>query len=381
MDTTNEPGWMTDDVRQYRESARRFAKEVLEPNDVAWRQQRRASREAWKLAGELGLILPDLPEAYGGAGGTAAHAAVAFSELAYSGNPALGLGLNHIVGHYFLRYGTEAQKQAWLPGLADGSVIAAIAMTEPGTGSDLQAVRTRAELRDGRYLINGSKIFISNGQMFDMVVVVAKTDSSQRAKGISLLIVDAKTPGLRRGKALDKLGLEGQDTSELFFDDCAVSAECVLGGEPARGFYQLVEQLPFERAQIALQALGTMRRAYDLTLEYVKQRQAFGKALIEFQNTRFVLADVKATLAATTAYADRIVQQWLDGTLDPVCASMAKFWITERQCDVIDRCLQLFGGYGYMREYSIARLYADARVMRIVGGANEIQRELVGKSL
>lgn len=381
MEGIYSPAWMTPEVAQFREAARRFAREHLEPTDLEWRADRQASRAAWRKAGELGLILPDVPEEYGGAGGTPAHAAVAFEAVAYSGNTGLGLGLNYIVGHYLLRYGTEAQKRRWLPGLASGEVVGAIAMTEPGTGSDLQAVRTRAERRGESYVINGSKIFISNGQLCDMVVVVTKTDPSQGSKGVSLIIVDAATPGFRRGKALDKLGMEGQDTSEMFFDDCTVPADCLLGGQEGRGFYQLMEQLAFERAQIAVNAVGAMTRAYDLALEYVKQRSAFGQALIDFQNTRFVLADVKATVLASSTFADLIVQKWIDGSLDPATASMGKFWLSERQGEVIDRCLQLFGGYGFMREYPIARLYADARAQRIYGGANEIQRELVGRTL
>ena len=372
---------MSEDLVQFGDAIRRFSKEYLEPNDVAWRTQKQATREAWLKAGELGMILPDLPEQYGGFGGTPAHAAVAFWEVGYSGNTGLGLGINHIVGHYILNCGTEAQKQRWLPGLMAGEVIASIAMTEPGTGSDLQGVRTSAERRGDQYVINGAKTFITNGQLCDMVIVVAKTDSSKGSKGISLFIVETNNPGFQRGKALDKIGMEGQDTSEMFFDNCAVAADCLLGGEEGRGFYQLMQQLPYERAQIALWACGAMTRAFDMTVEYVKERKAFGQAIIDFQNTRFVLADVKATVTASRAFTDIVVQRWVDGTLDSVTASMAKFWVTERQGEVVDKCLQLFGGYGYMKEYPIARMYADARVQRIYGGTNEIQRELVGRQL
>jgi acyl-CoA dehydrogenase len=260
-------------------------------------------------------------------------------------------------------------------------VIAAIAMTEPGTGSDLQGVRTRAERRGDDYVINGAKTFISNGQLCDVVIVVAKTDPTQGSKGISLFIVDTDTPGFERGQVLEKIGMEGQDTSEMFFADCTVPADCLLGAVEGQGFYQLAGQLAFERAQIAIGAAGAVARALEITVDYVKERKAFGKPLIDFQNTRFVLADVKATVTATRAFTDMVVQQWIDGTLDSVTASMAKFWCTERQCEVMDQCLQLFGGYGYMKEYPIARLYADARVQRIYGGANEIQRELVGRQL
>ncbi|WP_321916113.1 MULTISPECIES: acyl-CoA dehydrogenase family protein [unclassified Paraburkholderia] len=378
-----QPAWMTDDLLQFRDAARRFAREQLETTDLQCREVKRTSREAWRAIGALGMILPDVPEEYGGSGGTPAHAAIVFDEFGYSGNTGLGLGIgmNHIVAHYVLRYGTEAQKQCWLPGMASGELIAAIAMTEPGTGSDLQGVRTRAERRGESYVINGAKTFISNGQQCDVVLVVTKTDPTLGSKGISLVLVDANTRGFRRGKALDKIGLESQDTSEMFFDDCTVSADCLLGGVEGQGFYQLMQQLPYERAQLALNAVGAMRRAFDLTVDYVKERKAFGKAIGDFQNTRFVLADVKATLTASCAFADQIVQQWVDGKLDPVTASMGKFWITERQGEVMDKCLQLFGGYGYMKEYPIARMYADARVQRIYGGTNEIQRELVGRSL
>ncbi|MES2257042.1 MAG: acyl-CoA dehydrogenase family protein [Pseudomonadota bacterium] len=373
--------WMNEELEQFADAVRRYSKEYLEPTDVAWRENKQASREAWLKAGEIGIILPDVPEEYGGSGGTPAHAAVVFQELGYSGNSGFGLGLNHIVGHYILNCGTEQQKKRWLPGIASGEIIAAIAMTEPGTGSDLQGVRTTAERRGDNYVINGAKTFISNGQLCDLVVVVAKTDPTQGAKGISLLLVDCATPGFERGKALDKIGMEGQDTSEMFFDDCTVPADCLLGGHEGRGFYNLVTQLPFERAQIALTGAGAMARAFDLTLEYVKERKAFGKPLLDFQNTRFVLADVQATVTASRTFVDMVAQKWIDGQLDPVTASMAKFWVTERQCEVMDKCLQLFGGYGYMKEYPIARLYADARVQRIYGGTNEIQRELVGRAL
>ncbi|MES3021558.1 MAG: acyl-CoA dehydrogenase family protein [Pseudomonadota bacterium] len=381
MSTQYQAGWMTEDLVQFGDVVRRFSKDYLLPNDLKWRAEKQASREAWLKAGELGIILPDVPDTYGGSGGTPAHASVVFWELGYSGNTGLGLGLSSIVGHYLLKFGTEAQKLRWLPGIASGEIIAAIAMTEPGTGSDLQGVRTRAERRGDDYVINGAKTFISNGQLCDVVIVVAKTDPTQGAKGISLFIVDTNTPGFERGQVLEKLGMEGQDTSEMFFADCTVPADCLLGEVEGRGFYQLVGQLAFERAQIAIWASGAMMRAFDLTVDYVKERKAFGKPLIDFQNTRFVLAGVKATVTAARAFTDMVVQKWIDGTLDAATASMAKFWCTERQCEVTDQCLQLFGGYGYMKEYPIARLYADARVQKIYGGANEIQRELVGRQL
>jgi acyl-CoA dehydrogenase len=375
------PAWMTDDLAQFADTVRRFAKEHVEPNDLKWRAQHHADREAWLKAGELGLILPDIPEQYGGSGGTGAHWAIVSRELGYAGSSGLGLAINHIVGHYIQSFGTEVQKTKWLPKIASGEVITSVAMTEPGTGSDLQSVRTRADKRDGKYVINGAKTFITNGLMCDMVVVVAKTDPTQAAKGISLIIVDTKTPGFRRGNLLEKIGRTGSDTVELFFDDCQVALDSLLGEREGLGFYQLMKQLPYERAMIAIGAAAAMERAYDLTVEYVRERKVFGKPIVDFQNTRFTLADVKATVLASRLFADYVIQKWIDGTLDTATASMAKFWLTDRQCEVIDRCLQFFGGFGYMMEYPIARMYADARVQRIYGGSNEIQKELVGREL
>ena len=375
------PAWMSDDLALFADTVRRFAKEHVEPNDLKWRAQHHADREAWLKAGELGLILPDVPEEYGGAGGTPAHWAIVTRELAYAGSSGLGLGINHIVGHYLLSFGTEAQKRQWLPKIASGEVITSVAMTEPGTGSDLQAVKTRADKRDGKYVVNGAKTFITNGLMCDMVVVVAKTDPTQAAKGVSLIIVENGTPGFRRGKLLEKIGRMGSDTVELFFDDCQVPLENLVGEREGLGFYQLMKELPYERALIAIGAAAAMERAYDLTVEYVRERKVFGKPIVDFQNTRFTLADVKATVLASRLFADHVVQKWIDGTLDTATASMAKFWLTDRQCEVIDRCLQFFGGFGYMMEYPIARMYVDARVQRIYGGSNEIQKELVGRDL
>lgn len=374
--------WLTDELAAFGDSIRRFLREQIAPHEEKWRAQHRADRSAWLAAGEMGMILPDMPSEYGGADGTPAHYAVVLNELSYSGVSSLALSINHIVGHYILDSGTEEQKRKWLPKIASGEVITSIAMTEPGTGSDLQAVRTRAVKQGDKYVINGAKTFITNGQLSDMVVVIAKTDTEAKgSKGISLFIVDTKTPGFVRGKCLDKMGLPGQDTSEMFFDQCEVPADCLLGGVEGQGFVQLMQQLPFERAEIAIQAAANMERALALTLEYTKERKAFGKAILEFQNTRFTLAEVKATVTAGRTFADLIIQRWVDGTLDNSLASMGKFWLTDRQGEVLDTCLQFFGGFGYMNEYPIARMFADARVSRIYGGANEIQRELVGRSL
>ncbi|MNZ77034.1 Acyl-CoA dehydrogenase [compost metagenome] len=293
----------------------------------------------------------------------------------------LGTGLSHIVAKYILDDGTEEQRLQWLPKVGSGECICAVAMTEPGAGSDLQSVRTRAVKKGDKYVINGAKTFISNGQTCDMVLVVAKTDSGEGSKGVSLFMVDTKLPGFRRGKCLDKIGMHSQDTSEMFFDDVEVPENCLLGGKEGQGFYTLMRQLAFERAQIGVGAVAVMERALRLTIEYTKDRKVFGKPVIDFQNSRFVLADVKATVQASKTFVDLIISRWIDGTLDTTLASMGKFWLTERQGEVLDKCLQLFGGYGYMNEYPIGRMWADARVARIYGGSNEIQREVVARSL
>jgi len=374
--------WEDADLTAFRDSIRRFVREQLVPHEDKWREQKRSDRCAWLACGEMGMILPDMPSEYGGADGTPAHYAVAMEELTYAGAMSIALSINHIVGHYILDSGTEAQKRQWLPKIASGECICAIAMTEPGTGSDLQGVRTRAVRQGDGYVINGSKTFISNGQNCDMVVVIAKTDlQAKGSRGISLFIVDAATPGFHRGKCLDKIGLPGQDTSEMFFEDCTVSADCLLGGVEGQGFVQLMQQLPYERAEISIQAAAALERALALTLDYTRERKAFGKSVLDFQNTRFTLAEVKSTVLASRLFADLIVQRWVDGSLDTTLASMGKFWLTDRQGEVVDTCLQFFGGFGYMNEYPIARMFADARVARIYGGANEIQRELVGRSL
>ncbi|MDT4843159.1 Cyclohex-1-ene-1-carbonyl-CoA dehydrogenase [compost metagenome] len=373
--------WLDDEVAPFADSVRRFVTQTLAPREEQWREQHQTDRESWLACGEMGMILPDVPVEYGGSGGTAAHVAVVLGEMAYADVTGLGLSINHIVGHYILDDGTEAQKQYWLPKIASGEVICSVAMTEPGTGSDLQAVRARAVKQGDKYVINGAKTFITNGQMCDMVAVVAKTDPEGGSKGISIFLVDTKLPGFRRGKCLDKVGMQSADTSEMFFDDVEVPADCLLGGVEGKGFYTLMKQLPYERTQIAIGSAATMERALQVTLEYTKDRKVFGKPVLDFQNTRFTLADVKATVFASRTFCDHIIQQWIDGKLDSTLASMGKFWLTERQGEVIDRCLQFFGGYGYMNEYPIARMWTTARVQRIYGGANEIQRELVGRSL
>jgi long-chain-acyl-CoA dehydrogenase len=328
-----------------------------------------------------------MPEAYGGGGGNFAHDAVIIEAAARANLSGFGGGLHSaIVAPYLLHYGSEAQKRRWLPKMATGELIGAIAMTEPGTGSDLQAVRTVARREGDHYVLTGSKTFITNGGNANLIIVVAKTDKDAGAKGTSLIVVEtgpdeALTPGFRRGRLLEKIGLKAQDTSELFFDGVRVPAENLIGGREGQGFFQLMEQLPQERLIIALQGIAAMERALAETLTYVKERHAFGQPIWNFQNTRFELADVQATVLATRAFVDACMVAHLAGQLDAARAALAKAWVTERQCEVMDRCLQLFGGYGYMMEYPIAELYADARVQRIYGGTNEIMKELASRSM
>jgi acyl-CoA dehydrogenase len=293
-----------------------------------------------------------------------------------------GKHVHNICAHYVLAYGTEAQKQRWLPRLASGELVGAIAMSEPAAGSDLQGIRTRALRRGDAYILDGSKTFISNGQVANLICVVARTDPAAGAKGISLLMVETDgLAGFRRGRTLDKIGLPGQDTSELFFDDCGVPAASLLGSAEGAGFAQLMEQLPYERVLVALTGVATIERAVRLTTEYARERRAFGKTLIEMQNTRFKLAEAATIAHVGRVFIDSCIQRYMAGTLDTATASMAKWWLTDMQCQVIDECLQLFGGYGYMRDYPIAQMYADARVQRIYGGSNEIMKEIIARTL
>jgi acyl-CoA dehydrogenase len=381
IDTFPSP-WLTEELVMLRDAASRFFSERWQPRAAGWRKAGMMDRDSWREAGAQGLLCAGMPEAHGGAGGSFAHDAVVIEAAAYAGLSGFGGGLHSaIVAPYIHRYGNEEQQQRWLPKMATGELVGAIAMTEPGTGSDLQAVRTTA-LRDGdHYIVNGAKTFITNGQNADLIIVVCKTDRSLGAKGTSLLVVETEqAPGFRRGRLLDKVGLKSQDTSELFFDDVRVPATNRLGPEGA-GFVQLMEQLPQERLIIALQGIAAMQRALAETLGYVKQRHAFGQPIWNFQNTRFKLADVQATVLATRALVDACMVEHLKGELDAARAALAKAWVTERQCEVMDECLQLFGGYGYMMEYPIAELYVDARVQRIYGGTNEIMKELASRSM
>jgi len=370
------------ELELFRDAVRRFVETELTPNEPRWREQQHVDREAWRKAGELGLLLCAVPAERGGVGADVRYDAVVYEELARGGAMGFGKHVHEIVAHYVAAYGTPAQQQRWLPRMASGEAIAAIAMSEPGAGSDLQGVRTRA-VRDGdAYVVNGSKTFISNGHIADLVLLVCKTDPQAGARGTSLIMVE--TPGLagfRRGRILDKIGQKAQDTAELFFDDVRVPAANLLGPEEGRGFAQLMQQLPFERTIIAVSAVATIERAVELTTAYAKERRAFGKALIEMQNTRFKLAECSTIARVGRVFVDDCVRRLMDGTMDATTASMAKWWATEMQCQVVDECLQLFGGYGYMLEYPIARMYADSRVQKIYGGTNEIMKELIARSL
>jgi acyl-CoA dehydrogenase len=305
-----------------------------------------------------------------------------FEELTYGGDMAFGIHVHAIVAHYILNQGTEAQKKKYLPLLASGEMVAAIAMSEPGAGSDLKGIRTTALPDADGYRINGSKIFISNGYLADLIVVVAKTDPDAGAKGVSLMLLETRDcPGFKVGRILDKIGQKGQDTCELFFDDVRVPADAVLGGVEGRGFAQLMTELPYERTILGVSGVAAIERALRLTVEHTKQRKAFGQALIDMQNTRFVLAEIKTEATIARTFIDRCIVDMLEGRMDTELASMAKYWISDLQCKVIDQCLQLFGGYGYMLEYPIAQMYVDARVQRIYGGANEIMKEIIARGL
>jgi len=377
------PDWMTEDVVLLEEQARRFIAAEFVPHLERWNEEGIYDRDVWTKAGAAGLLCASMPEEYGGAGGTFAHEAVINREFSLAGFDSFGAPLHSgIVAPYILHYGTEEQKKRWLPKLATGEMVGAIAMTEPGTGSDLQAVKTTAKKSGNGYVLNGSKTFITNGQHANLIIVVAKTDPAAGAKGTSLMVVETDdAAGFRRGRKLKKLGLDAADTSELFFEDVQLPAEALLGTEEGQGFAQLMQELPQERLIVAIHAVAMIERALELTIDYVKQRKAFGKTILEFQNTQFVLAECKTEATVARVFLDNCITRHVAGELDTVTASMAKYWLTDLQAKIIDRCLQLFGGYGYMDEYPISRMYRDARVLRIYAGTNEIMKLLIARSL
>ena len=371
--------------RAFRDTVRRFIASDITPHHGQWERDGQVPKSLWRRAGELGLLCLTVPEQYGGAGADFGFSAIVVEEMARAGasGPLFYLH-SDIVAPYLLHYGTESQKQAWLPRMARGEVIAAIGMTEPGAGSDLAAIRTRAErVRDDQgdgWCINGQKIFISNGQIADLVLLAAKTDPTRGARGVSLLLVEGDAPGFSRGRRLEKLGLHAQDTSELFFTDMRVPAEGLLGEEGA-GFRCMMNELPQERLLVAITAVAAMEAGVEWTREHVLQRQAFGAPLADKQTVRHRLAEAHANTLVARSFLDDCLRKHLAGTLDTATASVAKFWTTEMQFSVLDNCLQLFGGYGYMREYPIARAWADARVQRIYGGTTEIMKEIVARGL
>jgi len=374
--------WNDEEVERFRESWVRFVETEMQPRDAEARKRGHVGHELWRRAGELGFLCVDIPEEWGGAGGDFRHQAVLHEAMARRALSGMSIGVHVIAAHYLLNHGTEEQKRRYLPRMAKGELVGAIAMTEPGAGSDLQAIRTRAERHGNQYTLNGSKTFISNGYLAELIVVVCKSDPAERARGISLMLVETRDcPGFRVGQLLDKIGLKAQDTAELFFDEVRVPAANLLGGVEGQGLYQLMADLPYERMMIGVGAMAAMEGAYRATLDYVRERQAFGRPISDFQNTRFKLAEVATQIMVGRAFIDRCVDQLLTGTLDAATAAMAKLWASETEGRVLDELLQLHGGYGYMNEFLIARLYADARIMRIFGGTNEIMKEVIARAL
>jgi acyl-CoA dehydrogenase len=372
--------WMDEDIESFRAQVRRYVASVLAPNLDGWRRQGFIPREAWRPFGELGFMLPELSEEYGGGGATLAYQLVVQDELAKAELPA-NTAVHTIAAHYILDYGTEAQKRRWLPKLASGEMLAGIALTEPGCGSDLKALRTSARREAGHWVVSGAKTFITNGFSANLLVVAVRTGDAG-SRGVSLLVVETEgLAGFRVGRRLEKLGQHASDTAELFFEDVRVPAEQLLGEAEGQGFRQLMSQLPYERLMLAVPAAAVIERAVELTVEYCKQRKAFGQSLADFQNTRFKLAECATLAHVVRSFVNDCTQRLLEGTLDDEAAYMAKWWCSEQQCKVTDECLQLFGGYGYMVEYPIARLYADSRVQRIYGGTTEIMKDLIARKL
>ncbi len=369
----------------FRDSFRRFMDKEIAPFHAQWEEQGCVDRAVWNKAGDNGFLCMTMPEAHGGAGADKLYSIVQMEELSRAGFSGIGYSLHsEIVAPYIAHYGTPAQKARYLPRMANGEMIGAIAMSEPAAGSDLQGIKTTATVQpDGSYLLKGSKTFITNGWHADLVIVVAKTNPAAGAKGTSLLLVERGMPGFSVGKRLNKLGLKAQDTSELFFDDVRVPAENLLGGAALdnRGFICLMEQLPWERLQIAIGAVAAAQAAIGWTMDYVKERKVFGQAVATFQNTRYKLAEMQTEVQVASVFVDKCTELLLQDKLDTATASMAKYWCSDLQCKVMDECVQLFGGYGYMWEYPITRAYADARVQRIYGGTNEIMKEVISRSM
>ena len=372
--------WMDSDIETFREQVRRYVAAEFTPCLDGWRRQGYIPRETWRLFGKMGFLLPEMDEAYGGAGANLAYQLVVQDELAKAEMPP-NIAVHSIASHYILAYGSEAQKQRWLPKLTNGEMLAGVAMTEPGCGSDLKAVVTRARRDGDHYVIDGAKTFISNGATCNLLIVVARTGEAG-SRGLSLIVLETDgLPGFRVGRLLEKIGMQASDTAELFFDGVRVPADQLLGGTEGEGFKQLMGQLPYERMLISVPAAAIIEQALALTVEYTKQRKAFGGTLFDMQHTRLKLAEVATIAHVVRSFINDCTQRLLDGTLDDEAAYMAKWWCTEQQCRVTDECLQLFGGYGYMAEYPIARMYAASRVQKIYGGANEVMKDLIARKL
>lgn len=374
--------YMTDEMRMFRASFRKFVEKECIPHRERWKKQGMVDRDLWNKAGEMGFLCPALPVEYGGGGGNFAYDKIVTEELAIG---LIDFGANihsGIIAHYIEAYGNEEQKLKWLPKMASGEFVSAIAMTEPDTGSDLQAIRTTAIADGDDYIINGQKMFISNGQQCDIIVLVAKTDPTEKAKGVSLIVVETKDlEGFTRGRNLDKIGMEAQDTSELFFADVRVPRANLLGTSEGTGFIQLMQQLPRERLILAAGSVAIMQKSIDLTLDFVKQRKAFGRRVMDFQNTRFKLAEAQTNATIAYAFMEKCTDMIIEGKLDVKTAAMAKWWITKEQFTITDDCLQLHGGSGYMNEYPIAEIWRGSRCQQIYGGTNEIMKELIGRML
>jgi acyl-CoA dehydrogenase len=374
--------WMDEELAAFRDTVARFVESEMVPNDARWRAQHHVDRETWRQMGQTGLLCLDIPEQYGGVGGDFRHEAVVYEELCRRGISGFANGVHSICAHYVLNHGTEAQKLRWLPRLATGELIGAIAMTEPSAGSDLRGIRTRAVREGNVYRINGSKIFITNGSLATLLMLVTRTDPEAGKGGMSLIMVETEgLAGYRVGRVLDKMGMQAQDTAELFFDDVRVPVDCLLGAEEGKGMHQMMADLPYERLIVALAGVAAMEGGLEATIAYTKARKAFGQAIAEFQNTKFKLAELASLVRIARVFIDDCIEKRLKGTLDTETAAMAKWWITDTQQKVLDECVQLHGGYGYMNEYLVCRMFADSRVQRIYGGTNEIMKELISRTL
>jgi acyl-CoA dehydrogenase len=374
--------WVTEDVQLFRQTTARFIATELVPRQAAWRLQHRPDPETWQAAGAVGMLLTDIPEIYGGGGGSFAHQAIVAEELAHAGVP-FGASLQSIVAHYLLAYASEEQRRRWLPRMARGELVGAIAMTEPAAGSDLGGLRTTARRDGDAWVLNGSKTFITNAALAGLVCVAARTDLRAPAfRGISLFVVEtADLNGYRVGAPLAKVGMHETDTCEIFFENVRVPAANLLGGAEGRGLAQMLERLPYERLTVAAAAVAAAEQAVALTTRHVKERTAFGKPLLDLQNTRFMLAECRTEAQVCRVFLDHCIERFLAGTLDDTTVAMAKYWLTEREFQIVDKCVQMHGGYGYMTEYPIARMWADTRVLRIYAGANEVMKELIACSL